>query len=290
MKNVFILLTAFLVFLMGCVMNNEELKDYNNNKVLYNDDAELIEINNQELESLKGHDFKLKASYKVESKMSFLHISGWAFVEGYSTKGFEHYVILKNKDKIVKVALNKNIRRDVTKHFNTGLNLDESGFDIKIPYSLIDKSVYLVYVLSISKENNIVALTKVPQKVKVQSVKEISQTDILKHLNHLKPFRMNVEENKESFILEGRVIKEGIVDGEKKVHIIIENNCQSFELSVSDLNITLQKSEDRVIIDFKHVLYKKFLPEGLYRLYISYEQKGDKEIIESDKRLIYVNE
>jgi hypothetical protein len=72
-----------------------------------------------------------------------LSLWGWGFLEGMNSDSLKTYILLKKNDTISVFSVNVTIRKDVTDYFNsTGLNLDSTGFNVKIPAEKIEKGHY----------------------------------------------------------------------------------------------------------------------------------------------------
>ncbi len=74
---------------------------------------------------------------------SNLSLWGWGFLEGMNSDSLNSYLLLKKNDSLSVFSMNVFIRKDITNAFkSTRLNLDSSGFFVKIPVEKIEKGHY----------------------------------------------------------------------------------------------------------------------------------------------------
>ena len=81
----------------------------------------------------------------LKDEKAFTEIAGWAFIEGQNSENSEIHVVLESDSNtyVFDTALDK--RPDVTTFFKTlNLNLDDSGFFVRIPKEAVEKATYRV--------------------------------------------------------------------------------------------------------------------------------------------------
>ncbi len=72
-------------------------------------------------------------------------IRGWGFLSGLDADGIQHYILLKKDDKILVFDTVNMRREDVTEHFkDSGLNLDNAGFEANIAKGLLKEGEYQI--------------------------------------------------------------------------------------------------------------------------------------------------
>lgn len=101
-------------------------------------------------------------SIENNPKDKVVNIRGWAFKQNENLKTVETYVALKNietKD-IYKINTIKEVRNDVTLHFNDSYNYDNSGFFASFDkHSLKRKGEYELCIIYLSNDNTELAFT-----------------------------------------------------------------------------------------------------------------------------------
>jgi len=72
-----------------------------------------------------------------------LKIVGWGFLVGFNSDSLESYILFRKNGQIIAYNAIAQIRKDLTTGFSkTGLNLDSSGFHVKIPIQNFDAGNY----------------------------------------------------------------------------------------------------------------------------------------------------
>jgi SAM-dependent methyltransferase len=81
----------------------------------------------------------------IKDEKAFTEIAGWAFLEGQNSENSEIHVILESDSNTYVFDTELNKRPDVTTFFKTlNLNLDDSGFFVRIPKEAVERATYRV--------------------------------------------------------------------------------------------------------------------------------------------------
>jgi hypothetical protein len=109
---------------------------------------------------------KVKCGFeKINIADNTLTIGGWAFLDGTNTDGLKIYVVLKKgADQNIYATMGA-IRKDVTNVYKkSGINVDASGFAVKIPVETLQKGHYQIGVYL--EKGNLIGLM-IPRSVDI---------------------------------------------------------------------------------------------------------------------------
>ena len=155
----------FKKFGFECLIAKDKIKDgtYRLGVVLEDDTGRSSGLSDQYLTILNGNLYEGIISTKIrtdleraerdviyyidaiEEQNGFIGIRGWSFLEGLDACDIKVYILLKKDDARKLFNTAAITRKGVTAHFKEyGLNLDDSGFEAKIPKDILEEGIYQV--------------------------------------------------------------------------------------------------------------------------------------------------
>jgi len=135
------------VYRLGIIIENEGDNYFSlSNKFLTKENNRIISgfISTKMKITIEKSEKTVKYSVDlIEEQDGFIKIQGWSFLEGLYSNDIKHYILLRKDDEVVVFDTVNIIRKDVTEAFkNYGLNLDNSGFEARLPKDTMEKGNY----------------------------------------------------------------------------------------------------------------------------------------------------